>query len=66
MLSLTSYSVNMPIVCEWISNIIFGFGQPKGIPPPNYPGKASENKQYEIGVAKFEDSLKLYQRLSND
>ena len=29
-------------------------------PPPNYPGKASENKQYKIGVAKFEDSLKLY------
>jgi hypothetical protein len=40
--------------------MIFGFGQPKGIPPPDYPGKASENKQYEIGVAKFEDSLKLY------
>jgi len=43
--------------------MIFGFGQPKGIPPANYPGKASENTQYEIGVAKFENSLKLYQRI---
>jgi len=40
--------------------MIFGFGQPKGIPPPNYLGKASGNTQYKIGVGEFEDLLKVY------
>lgn len=43
--------------------MIFGFGQPKGIPPANYPVKALGDTQYEIGVAKFEDRLKLYRAI---